>query len=142
MTDTERKQQVLRFLHLTRFDDNVEGTIAAICGQYQNGLSSVLDGKSEAVASAVGNVEAYLKQRVDAFRDKVVGIYLGVFTDEQMAAVVSFYESDVGKVLVAKGGDIGRQINDASDAWSQEAIQTTRKDVLGALGFDSDDPLG
>ena len=52
----------------------------------------------------------------NALKDRMVAIYMGEFTEDEMRKMLDFYTTDVGKkvierlpVLFAKGGELGKQ---------------------------------
>jgi hypothetical protein len=52
--------------------------------------------------------------------DKMVNIYMEIYTPEDIKAMIVFYESPVGKKMSEKAGELGQKSIQAGQEWSQE----------------------
>ncbi len=66
--------------------------------------------------------------------DKMAKIYMEIYTQEDIKAMIAFYESPVGKKMNEKAGELGQKSMQAGQEWAKElqGIMAKYKDEVPA----------
>lgn len=102
-------------------------TLLALTGT-QALMSQMLDQMMANFATMPGMTDSLARElraemRVEELEGEVVAIYARHFTREDIAALVAFYQSPVGKKLVAEQPVILQESMAAGQAWGMQAAQ-------------------
>jgi hypothetical protein len=69
---------------------------------------------------------------IPVLHDKMAKIYIEIYTQEDIKAMIAFYESPVGKKMSEKAGELGQKSMQAGQEWAKElqGIMSKYKDEV------------
>jgi hypothetical protein len=88
-----------------------------------NEINSTVDAKALELASRRADLEK-----------EVASIYAQAFTIEELNAINTFYSSEAGKALIAKGPLVSREMLAAAEIWRNGIMRDLSSQVVEAIG--------
>jgi len=88
-----------------------------------NEINSTVDQKALDLATRRADLEK-----------EVASIYAQAFTIEELKAITTFYSSDAGKQLIAKGPLVSREMLGAAEIWRNGIMRDLSSQVVEAIG--------
>jgi hypothetical protein len=125
----------LQFLSLTGFPSMVDFLSDSVVGNFRRALEGEMQATLEDRGKkALALLEESLKSSQGVLQEQVVDLYAKVFSEEDMKALVDFYQTDTGKKLVEKGASIQGSIGDLGSDWSNNVIRSLESQFASILG--------
>ncbi|MDR1828797.1 MAG: DUF2059 domain-containing protein, partial [Methylobacteriaceae bacterium] len=74
---------------------------------------------------------AKLESELPNFVDLVARAYAGKFTDEELSALLAFYQSPTGQMFVAKQPEMVQAVSDTGQEWGRRmALQVLQEYIV------------
>ena len=137
------REKVQRFLTLTGFDvdaiatEMTEMMVGGLRKEFEDGFGEALPKKP---VEALGAFEKALKSQRAAFYDRVVETVEKNFTEEEVDALIAFYESPAGLKLIAVLPTVRPTILAAQEEWRDSSLKSVEGEFHALLG-DSVNPV-
>ena len=110
---TDYKQKTIEFIKLTGTADAFDNAIAQI------GMSVPKEKKEAYKKEAMGTL--------DGLYDKIADLYMKEFTEDEIAELVAFYKTDLGKKLASKQTSLTQSAMMLGQNWGMEVGQIAQK---------------
>lgn len=150
------KSNVQRFLNALGYTEQVDQMIIARVGEIRDSLKVVMgDAKMDDNGSAPPNsplveslvasmsrtkskaeqyaeiIEHGLRTRREAVDQEIEQLYMDVYTEDELAKLVDFYETPLGKKLIETGVMVTQRVGDITQQWFFAAVKEVEAELEG-----------
>ena len=137
----ERLEAAKAFMRAAGMEQRFERIIKAIARNLEAALARHHPGHVAAIGAAYASVaNSFLQRKTDAI-DMIAPLYAEKFTVTELAEARAFYESDLGRKVLAVQAEISQRSQSLGAIWAKRLSQQMHRAALAALkgqGIDLD----
>lgn len=125
------RPKLLRLIALTSVP--FEQTIDGITEQFKTVWENRFRESSPEAAEAVAIFTNAMKARLGVLEDAAVSIFERQFSEQDVDALLSFYESPVYQKLIEVSPGLYRDLVAATDEWKSQTLKSVESELAGKL---------